>query len=470
MSGTPNSFAYAALLSWPVIALYLYSRLPASRATLWTILGAVLLLPVGTEIKFPMIPGIDKYSVASVAALVGCMLSKRRLAPPSRGIGLAEILIAATIVGPFITSLLNNDAIVIGNTYLPGVGAYDAGSAAIAQIITLVPFVLGRRVLNSAENNADILRVLAVAGLCYSLPILFEVRMSPQLHHMVYGYYPSEFIQEVRDGGFRSMVFLGHGLAVSFFMATTTIAAAALWRTRSRIGRFPAWGVAGYLGAILVLCKSLGPLLYAVILAPLVRWASPRMQMRLACLLMVVVLAYPMLRLADLVPTHSILKIASSVSAEREVSLKTRFDNEDRLLARAWERPTFGWGRYGRSRVYGGWMGQDTTRTDGTWIITLGSFGLFGFAAQFGLFAWCVFRAAKALKYTQTAHESVYLAALTLIVAINIFDLLPNSWLINWTWLLLGALLGRAEQVYALARKQASTRNLELSPIQAQRA
>ena len=139
--------------------------------------------------------------------------------------------------------------------------------------------------------------------------MLFEIRMSPQLHFWIYGYYPTDFIQEMRDGGFRPMVFLGHGLAVAFFTMTATVASAALWRSRTRlIGSVPPIGIFAYLSFVLLLCKTAGALIYAALLVPLVRWARPRLQVRVATLLVVVALAYPLLRASDLVPTASILQ------------------------------------------------------------------------------------------------------------------------------------------------------------------
>ena len=46
-----NWFATLALLAWPLVALWLYQTRPVSQATLWTILGGYLLLPVGASIK-----------------------------------------------------------------------------------------------------------------------------------------------------------------------------------------------------------------------------------------------------------------------------------------------------------------------------------------------------------------------------------------------------------------------------------
>jgi O-antigen ligase len=164
-------------------------------------------------------------------------------------------------------------------------------------------------------------------------------------------------------------------------------------------------------------------------------------------------LSYPVLRAAELVPTTSILQAANAVSADRAGSLQTRFYNEDQLLARAWQRPLFGWGRFGRSRVYNGWNGGDSSTTDGHWIITMGEFGVVGFVAEFGLLGFSVFRAIKALRFARTKREAEYLTALALIVAIGMVDLLPNSSISPWSWLLAGGLLGRAETLLSLTRR-----------------
>ena len=87
--------------------------------------------------------------------------------------------------------------------------------------------------------------------------------------------------------------------------------------------------------------------------------------------------------------------------------------------------------------------GSDVSVTDGRWIITMGQFGFIGFLAEFGLLALAVVRAAQAAKFADDDEEQVLLAALALIVAINVVDLLPNASLSPWTWLLAGALLGQ---------------------------
>src|SRR5262245_16651075 len=209
MTPTPNWFATFALLSWPLVAVCLYYARPVNQATLWTILGAQLLLPVGAAIKFEGIPQFDKISIPNLAALVGCLLVMRRPLRIWNGLGFAGILILMYVIGPFITAELNGDPIVLADRTLPPESHYDALSAVVSQLLFLLPFFLGRQLLRSSADSEGILRVLVIAGLLYSLPVLFEVRMSPQLHNWFYGYHPHQFAQQMRDGGFRPVVFMG---------------------------------------------------------------------------------------------------------------------------------------------------------------------------------------------------------------------------------------------------------------------
>ena len=452
----PNWFTYVALVSWALVAIWLYKSQPVGRATLLTILGAQLLLPVGVAIKFAGIPPFDKVSIPNLSAVVGCFFIARRPGRTWTKRGIAEILMAMFLIGPFITTELNTDPIVLDDKILPAGTYYDAMSALFYQCVVLIPFILGRQVLRNSNDNAEILRLLVIAGLIYSVPMLFEIRMSPQLHYWFYGYQPTAFIQAMRDGGFRPMVFMGHGLPAAFFMMTAAVAAAALWRTKTSVKRLPPAGVTGYLVVVLALCKSLGALIYCIVLVPLVRFVQPRTQMRIAVVLAAIALAYPMLRLVDLVPTATLTEWAGLINSDRADSLKTRFYNEDQLLERASQRLYFGWGRWGRSRIYEE-GGKDVSITDGGWIITLGQFGLFGFFAEFGLLALPIFRAAVAFKFTRSMADRVYLAALTLILTIYVVDTLPNNALVPWTWLLAGALLGRAEALRAVVRERATT-------------
>lgn len=440
-----NWFATVAILAWPIVAVWLYSTRPVNQATLWTILGAYLLLPHRALIKVaPGIPQLDKTSIAGFAALIGCIFIARRPLWRLKKFGFTEVLLIMLLISPFVTSELNTDPVRAGLTTLPSLDDYEALSAVVAQLLLILPFFIGRQLLRTPTDNEELLRVLVIAGLLYSLPMLFELKMSPQLHYWIYGYYATDFIQAMRWGGFRPVVFVGHGLGVAFFTMTAAMAAVALSRTQSRVWRLTPKGVAAYLCTMAVLCKSLSTLVFGAISIPLVGWATPRLQMRVALFLVGLALLYPLLRVSDYFPVNTIVDTADFISTERAGSMKLRFDQEQQLMDRAMERPLFGWGRFGRSRVYDEY-GYDMSVTDGRWIITLGQFGLFGFLAEFGLLTFPVFMAASARKFARSRQEELYLAVLSLILAINIVDLLPNAALTPWTWLVAGALLGRVE-------------------------
>jgi hypothetical protein len=246
-------------------------------------------------------------------------------------------------------------------------------------------------------------------------------------------------------------VFLNNGLTLAFFVMTSFLASLVLWRTKIRIRKFRPTGVSAYLAVILILCKSAGALTYGLVAGLIVKLVSPRLQMKIAVALVSIGLLYPSLRAADLFPTTTLVNFARLIDEDRAASLEYRFRNEDLLLAKASQRYWFGWGRYGRSRVYADDTGNDVSVTDGAWIIALGTFGIVGFLTQFGLLALPVFRAARSIKYLSSKNDALLLAALSIILGLSVIEQLPNASISAWTWLLAGALLGRTELINSTA-------------------
>lgn len=454
-----NWVAYFAILGWPLVALIFYQMRPFAEATAWTVLGALLFLPSHVAIKFPMIPAIDKNSVASASILIGAILFAPRPPRVAKGGVLVAVLAIIYVVSPMITSVLNGDVILAGDRVIPAVGYYDGVSAMLSQAILLGPFFVGRRFVVQEADVRAVLRVLVIAGAIYSLPMLFEIRMSPQLSQSIYGTFSSSFPVEMRYGGFRPVVFMINGLAAAFFLSTAVLAALAFWRTGSKIAGYSASGFSAYLSIVLVLCKSAGALMYAVALGAVVRFFSPALQKKVAVFLACLSLAYPLLRMNDLFPTNKILELVSSVNDDRAGSLRVRFDQEQELLAHASERFWFGWGRYGRNRMYDE-NGSDISITDGQWIVTFGQFGFLGFIAQFGLLAFPVFVALRASRAIRAERDAVFLCCLSLVVAISIVEQLPNASIAAWNWLLAGALLGRSINAQALSANRSHPKSI----------
>jgi len=349
-------------------------------------------------------------------------------------------LIALTLATPFVTVLTNGEPVIAGPRYIPGMSLYDSVSLMMSTAIGIVPFVLGMRVLGTPEAQAELLRVLVLAACAYALLALFEVRMSPQLSNWIYGFFPHSWLQHIRGGGFRPVVFLNHGLWLGIFLCMAVLAACALWRhaLRDRVQAAPWLAATLWLAVTLVLSRNLGATALMLLFAPVILFTPPRLQVLIAAAFAATVLTYPMLRGAGLVPTDAIHSLAQSVSEQRAGSLKYRFDHEDALLARANEKPFAGWGSWGRNRVYDPETGRDLSVTDGIWVITIGSYGWFGYLAQFGMLTAPLLVLAR----KKVAEIDPVTAGLALLMAAALIDLIPNATLTPISWLVAGALAG----------------------------
>lgn len=93
--------------------------------------------------------------------------------------------------------------------------------------------------------------------------------------------------------------------------------------------------IALYLGCVVFLCKSAGALLQAMMAAPLVAFARPRLMVLVAALVAGVAFSYPTLRTTSWMPLQGIVDTAMSISPERGRSLEFRLMNEEALLERA---------------------------------------------------------------------------------------------------------------------------------------
>ena len=451
---TPNAFAYLMLAVWPLVTYVLFTRKGPVQALIWTLLAGYLLLPPLASFNLPVVPDLDKSSIPSLAALgVVLFVLRDRLAilPENR---LGQLFILMFVVSPFATVLTNPEPVSIEMGDLPGLRIYDSVAAVTNQLIALLPYFLARRYLATDGAMRAIGAAYVVAGLAYSLPMLVEMAVSPQMNIWIYGFFQHDFFQTIRGGGYRPVVFLPHGLWTAFFALMCMIAAIIALREGPAPARPRQLGVAFYLLVILVLCKSAGALVYGLALLPVVFAVGRRWQIMLAATLALMVITYPALRGAGLVPVDTIVGISQGISAERAYSLQFRIDNEERLLAHAAQKPLFGWGGYGRNLIHDPITGRTLTIADGAWIIVLGIYGWLGYIAQYGLLALPLILLGREALVSQSAAFSPYVAGIALLLAVNMIDMLPNATLIPLTWMMAGALLGHAE---AMARARRAT-------------
>jgi hypothetical protein len=196
------------------------------------------------------------------------------------------------------------------------------------------------------------------------------------------------------------------------------------------------------------------------------------MQFRVATLLAVIVLLYPDVRAAGLVPVDDIRDWADAhYGDERAASIMTRFLNEELLLKRAAERSFFGWGTYGRAEIFDPMLGgRRVSIRDGDWIIVRGDFGRVGFLGKYLLLLLPIFLAGRQLRRMRRETDRRLLAALALILGFSVFDLLPNG---NYNYLVFvfsGALMGCTTGILRGDARQARTQREAAIARQADRS
>ncbi|HWJ69456.1 MAG TPA: hypothetical protein VNS79_05345 [Sphingobium sp.] len=454
-----SMIAYGALALWPVITLLLFMMLPVGRAVIWTILAGYLLLPVTVDLDLPAIPALDKSSIPNLVALMLAPLFAKQGEFQWPRSTVVRLLMLVWVLVPIGTMMNNGQPLIVGSSFRPGLDWWETLSAVIGNVLDIVPFLLGAALLANARGHRDIVRAIVIAALVYTLPILAEIRLSPFLQTKLYGAHSVDyFLQQMRGGGFRAMVFLGHGLLVSLFLAMAIMGALGMWKGRERVFTISALLIAAFLGVVLLLNKSSGAMLLVLAVAPMLLFLRQRSFLAILFLAGAVLATYPMVRGLSDAPIRAVIDVAGQFSPDRAASLEFRMKNEDLLLNRAAEKPLFGWGRFGRNRIIvesgGGGRFTDVAVTDGTWVIVVGIFGWVGYIACFGLLCYPFLRAFRLRRFT-LPPTTIALMAMHLV---NIIDLIPNSSLRPITWLIAGALANMT--LVSLRGRDASARKL----------
>jgi hypothetical protein len=414
-----NVIVFLALAAFVPLALMALHHLGGRRGTLVALLGGWLFLPwfnsVGSAVpllhtKQMFVPGI----VLGVSLLLDSA-AWVRLRPR-----LLDLPVAVVCLSPFLTSLVN------------GLGAYDGLASTFESTLSWgAPYLLGRAYLGSPSALLDAAKALVIAGLAYVPLCLWEIRMSPQLHRQAYGFHQHSFAQHVRDGHYRPMVFMAHGLMVGMFMASCTLVAFWLWRTRClrSLGPFRlSWAFVA-LGATTVLCRSTGALvLLGIGIASLE--LGRRMRTAIPVLLLALApTAYCGIRIANWDVMPMVTQADRWFGPARAESLRIRLVNEKELVAHDLGRPWLGWGKWNASRIRDE-EGRDASIVDSLWIMTLGTsglIGLIGVGMLLGLPVLLFPRAVPVSRWSQPVFAGA--AALAVVVVTWTIDGLFNAML-----------------------------------------
>jgi hypothetical protein len=391
-----------------------------------------------------LIPPINKDILPPLSALFACLILRPRSlarARPGRGY---DLFIVLQIVGYMGTFLTNRDPVHFGPRVLEGHTFHDVVSGAVQSILYWwPPFFLGRALYRKPEDLKNLFVIMAAAGLAYVPFLLIEMRMSPQLNMWIYGFHQTEFIQTVRGGSYRPKVFMRHGLNVALFMVFTVLAAAALAKIKRRVLGLKAGIVVLVLMALVILCKSAGAITYAAVFLPLVWFARVRTQAKWAAVLALLMFLYPVCRSVGLVPVDALGQFFMSVfGEERAGSLAYRLTQEGLVMERALQRIAFGWGGYDRPFPHDPFTGNNLFAVDGLWVIQIGSRGVVGYVALFGMLLLPAWRARRTIARLATPREKILVACLALMTVVYVADLIPNSSIDPYLTFLVGVLVG----------------------------
>jgi hypothetical protein len=420
--GSPQ--AQLVLLIWPLIVCFLFIRYPQQRAVIVSFIIAWLFLPHRTYFIFLGLPDYERISATCYSIFIATFIfdSKRF---QSFKFGWLDIPMLVWCLCPFPSSLVN------------GLGAYDGLSQTLTQTVAWgFPYFLGRIYLNNLAGLRQMAIAMFTGGLIYIPLCLLEVRISPQLHNMVYGYHPrADFSQNIRYGGYRPTVFMEHGLEVGVWMLAASLIGVWLWQAGvlKRFWNIPMMAILPVLVATFVLVKSTGAWgLFAIgiIILFSAKWLRTGIGL---WLVLGGIVIYLILGVSGTFHGDGVVSLISeTINPDRAQSLAFRFDNEEILGEKAREQLLWGWGGWGRNRVFEyNRMGEleDISVTDSLWIIAFGNRGIIGLAGLIGTFLLPVimYCGVRYKPHTWFHPKIAPGAVLSVALALYLFDCLLNS-------------------------------------------
>jgi len=352
-----------ALLAWIVVSFAMTAVLPGYKAFTWAFLGAMFFLPSNLEESFqiPGLPILAKDAVVTYGMLPATILFHWQHLRPRNW---RDLLLIAMAGFAAYTSVVN------------GLSLYDGASTALSYMVQMVLIIYLMRVhLRTRDHAKYFLKSLFQLSICYTAFLVWEWRMSPQLHTEVYGYFPHSFLQMARGNFYRPVVFFGHGLEVAYLYAAVVLIGYAFLRNREP-GITPV--TVGFTVIGLLSTMSLGPILFA-----LFGWTLMKIHERRAVGPVVTLVPFGVLLVClhccgDRSNFSFILEFFRKISPDRAESLDYRLYAFELYITNIMNHPLFGHGTWSRGRIEG-------VATDSSLLIYLLAYGS---AFTLCLYAW----------------------------------------------------------------------------------
>jgi hypothetical protein len=362
---------------WIPLTWKLFCKLPHHRATIISLILAWMFLPEFAY-RFPGLPDYSKMAAAAIAVLIATFAMASRRIEEFRWEWHDGVMVAWCLT-PMFASVDN------------GLGLYDGVSAAKNYFTTwFAPYVVGRIYIKDWAAIRDLAWAIFIGGLIYAPLAAYEIVMSPQLHNKIYGWHPHDFIQSIRGNSYRPVIFMRHGLMVSMWMMAAGMMGLTLWRTgqlgdmMSLLQKLKMKNVQPRLLLLALLIVFVASKSMGATIMLLQGWIIIELCIRLKLGVLIVLLAlhtpYSMyLKINGDDGGRKTVELIRKYNPDRAASLECRLNNEEMLVEKAMQRPVFGWGGWGRSRIRD-IEGKDIVITDAYWVIVIGTTGLVGVA------------------------------------------------------------------------------------------
>jgi len=404
---------------WIFLSIIFFLLLKPHKAVLITLIGGVLFLPQA-QYAIEGFPNLSKTVIISISLIIGNFFVRKRKENKFK-FSFYEIPLVIFCTWSFFTSISNN------------LGVYDGIAKFVSDILYIaIPYLIGRKYFTNSQSIKDFCIAIVIGGIIYVPLCLYEIRMSPQLSNIFYGFFPHSFLQHARYGGWRPIVFMSHGLMVSLWMASSSVLAYWLLKYRLKMIIFgiPMFFWVGILFFTTILCKSANGwfiLSLGILCSFIFSFSKSKI---FFILLLLITFSYPALRITHVISSGTVLSLTNIFfDSERVSSLRMRLNQENLFVNKAKEKFIFGWGDIG-----GGWP----TLEDGTsaipmidplWLIYFHVRGFIGLLSYFFFMLqgpWLIFRNFDFI-YQHVNQYSLYAFTLCLVITFFMIDSLVNG-------------------------------------------
>jgi len=184
-----------ALFGWIPLILLLFTMLPPRRAAVAAFIAGWCFLPM---YGYPLsgLPNYDKQNATCFGILLATLIFDGQRFARFRP-RMLDLPVFLWCISPFVSNTVG------------GFGPYEGMSTTVRYFFVWgIPYFIGRLYFTDLKAMRDLAIGLFIGGLIYMPLCLYEIKMSPQLHKMLYGFFQDDWIMTVRGGGWRPTVFM----------------------------------------------------------------------------------------------------------------------------------------------------------------------------------------------------------------------------------------------------------------------